>query len=137
MAMLGCGARVLIVDDNASVRTALYRLMSLQPGLDPIGVAESGEQACLSAAADPPDVILMDVQMPGMDGIEATRWITSHVPSTRIIGMSAADELIVGVPMRAAGAVDFVSKIDGMHRVVEAVQTAANEPARANSAAER
>lgn len=99
--MLGSRSRVLIVDDDASMRHALFRMISRQPDLIAIGLASSGEEACASAELERPDVVVMDMQMPGMDGVEATRWITQHVPRSHVVGMSAADPSIAACSMRA------------------------------------
>lgn len=125
--MLAGKARVLVADDNVSVRNALFRLISQDSDLIPIGVAASGEDACASAALKRPDIVLMDVQMPGMDGVEATRWIARYVPGTQVLGMSATDGSIAEVAMRAAGAIGFVSKDEGMRHIIEALHATAVE----------
>ncbi|HEV7279033.1 MAG TPA: response regulator transcription factor [Pirellulaceae bacterium] len=116
----GSGAcRLLIVDDHAGVRTALQRMLSLVPDVQVVGVAESGEEAIALAAAQRPTVVLMDVEMPGIGGVEATRRLKSLLPDLRVIGYSSDDR---AEPMRAAGAAAFVRKGDPPERLLEAIR---------------
>ena len=121
--MSGRGTRILIADDNPSVRIALFRAFDKLPGVEVVGAFESGERACEVAAADAPDIVVMDVQMPGIGGEEATRWLAANVPAIRVIAISAAEATVMEPRMRAAGAVDFVSKSDGIAKLVEVVRS--------------
>src|SRR4029077_15590082 len=79
----GCGVtiRVLVVDDQALLRTAFSSLIDAEDDLEVVGGAAEGRQAVELAASLTPDVVVMDVRMPVMDGIEATRQITAHRPA--------------------------------------------------------
>ena len=103
---------VLIVDDQAPFRAAARTVIRLAPGFEVIGEAESGEDAVTSAAELEPGLVLMDINLPGINGIEATRRITEAQPGTVVILLStyAADDL----PADAAdcGAAAYVHKED-------------------------
>ncbi|MCX6030968.1 MAG: response regulator transcription factor [Chloroflexi bacterium] len=100
--------RILIVDDLPRTRESLQALLATWPRLAALAEAASGEQALELAATFQPDVALMDVRMPGMDGLEATRRIKARWPEIKVIVLSLygeyADEAL------AAGADAFVSK---------------------------
>jgi DNA-binding NarL/FixJ family response regulator len=86
---------VLIVDDQAPFRAAARTVIVVSPGFDVAGEAESGEDAVAQAASLRPDLVLMDINLPGINGIEATRQITRAKPGTVVILMSTykADDL--------------------------------------------
>ena len=84
--------RVLIVDDVATTRENIVKLMQFHPGIEAVGQAKNGEEALFQAKALRPDVVLMDINMPGMDGITATERLTVEVPGTTIIIMSVQSE---------------------------------------------
>ena len=88
--------RVLIVDDHAIVRKGIRALLSEAGGFEVVAEADNGQAAVLRAQESQPDVILMDLLMPGMDGIEATRQIISRQPQTRILVLTsfAADNKV-------------------------------------------
>lgn len=117
--------RVLIVDDNASVRLMLSRTLSRRSDLEIVGEAESGELACETAAATGPDVVLMDVMMAGIGGVEAAKRLAAAAPDAAVIGVSAVEEGPALDEMRAAGAVDFVPKTASVDQLVMAIQAAA------------
>jgi len=74
--------RVVIVDDHPVVRFGLSAIISLQPDMDVVGEAGSGEEACSLCASQPADVVLMDLRLPGMSGVEAIQRGIMHLPGT-------------------------------------------------------
>lgn len=113
--------RVLIVDDHAIVRKGISALLSTEPDIEVIGEAADGVAAIAQAQALRPEVILMDVMMPKMDGIEATRQITGLGIGARILVLTsfAADDKVF--PAIKAGALGFLLKDSGPHELVQAI----------------
>lgn len=94
--------RVLIVDDNAEFRAGLRGLLEVQPDLVVVGEAITGETALAAASRLQPDIILMDLQMPDLNGIEATRQLTSASPHIGVLVMTMSeDDASVFAAMRA------------------------------------
>jgi NarL family two-component system response regulator LiaR len=114
--------RVLVVDDHAIVRKGIRALLSEAEGFEVVGEASTGQEAVLRAQETHPDVILMDVLMPGMDGIEATRLITSRQPKTRILVLTsfAADNKVF--PAIKAGALGYLLKDSSPEELVRAIR---------------
>ncbi len=81
--------RVCVVDDQTLFREALAGIVATQPGLEVVGQAEDGEEAVRQGLSLRPDVILMDIELPGMDGLEATRRIKEACPGIRVIAVTA------------------------------------------------
>lgn len=102
--------RVLIVDDHALVRLGLMTLIDDQPNLTVVGEAGTADEAVRQVEALRPDIVLMDIRMPGEGGIEATRQIIARFPETRVIILTsfAEDELVLRAIQ--AGAVGYVLK---------------------------
>jgi PAS domain S-box-containing protein len=101
--------RVLLVDDHKILREGLRALLQNQPDIEVVGEASDGYTALTMVNSLQPDVILMDINMPGLDGIETTRIISADFPGVRVIGLSMHGASSA-TAMREAGAVDFVNK---------------------------
>ncbi len=102
--------RVLLADDHAVLRDGLERLLKAQKGIEVIGHAADGIEAVELALKYQPDVVLMDISMPRMDGVEATRQICERVPGTKVIGLSMHEQKDAAARMTAAGAVRYLTK---------------------------
>jgi DNA-binding NarL/FixJ family response regulator len=118
------GFRVLVVDDTASIRTEI-RLLLEDAGLDVVGEADHGAEGVMLARELRPDVVVMDVRMPILDGIAATGYITRELPDTRVIVFSAFDDEELAGAARAAGAAGFLVKGASPAAIAAAVQDAA------------
>ncbi len=116
---------VLLVDDHPLVRAGLNTLVSTTDDLEVIGEAGGGEQAVSMAGDHHPDVVLMDLSMPGMDGIEATRRILEAHPEVRVVVLTSfADQDRVADAL-AAGAVGYLLKDCDPREVLAAIRSAA------------
>lgn len=102
--------RVLIVDDQEAFRSAARLVVDLAEGFEVAGEAETGEDGVQMATDLRPDLVLMDMNLPGIDGPEATRQIMTALPGTRVVGLSTYEEFRDRAI--AAGAVAFISKSD-------------------------
>jgi len=102
--------RVLIADDHAVVRDGLSLVLGQLDGFDVVGEAATGDEAVKQATILKPDVILMDVQMPGLDGVEATRQITQLVPSAAVLMLSMYSDEAAAVSAMRAGARGYLLK---------------------------
>jgi NarL family two-component system response regulator LiaR len=122
--------RVLIADDHAIVRKGIRALLSVKPDMEVVGEASDGAETVAQAQALRPDVILMDLVMPGMDGIEATRQIVGQQRGVRILVLTsfAADDKVF--PAIKAGALGYLLKDSGPDDLVQAIhQVYRGEPA--------
>jgi DNA-binding NarL/FixJ family response regulator len=115
--------RILVADDHTVYRKCLIRLLHEWPGLDVVGDAEDGLQAVELAMLLHPDVVLMDVDMPRMNGIEATRQIVKALPEVRVIGLSMGNHEDIVAQMLAAGAVFYFMKDGPMEQLLAALQS--------------
>jgi signal transduction histidine kinase/CheY-like chemotaxis protein len=113
--------RVLLVDDHAMVRQGLRAILDHYPDLFIIGEAADGREAMSIATKRAPDVIIMDINMPRMDGIEATKRIKQEQPETVIIAVSVNDTPHLRESMHKAGASAFVSKEEAGERLYETI----------------
>ncbi len=117
--------RVLIVDDDALVRRALTMVLGAEQDLEVVGESEDGETALTAAERLHPDVVLMDIRMPRMDGIGATERITAQEPAPRVLALTTfGDESYVYEALRA-GASGFLLKNAPTEQLVDAVRTVA------------
>jgi two-component system, NarL family, response regulator LiaR len=115
--------RVLLVDDHDVVREGIRRLLGRDSGLQVVGEADSGEAALALVAELHPDVILMDLRMPGIGGVEATRQIAQQHPSVRVLVLSAFAEL--APEALAAGAAGYLTKTTDHRQLTAAIRSVA------------
>jgi DNA-binding NarL/FixJ family response regulator len=116
--------RILIADDHQLMRDALADVLAGQERFRVVGQASDGRQAVELARAHRPDVVLMDVSMPKMDGVEATAKILSENPGIAVIGLSMHGDPTNRERMMYSGAVDYLVKTASMETIVEAVHKA-------------
>ncbi|GGL36434.1 response regulator transcription factor [Planomonospora parontospora] len=114
---------ILVADDHAVVRTGFRMILGFQPDMSVVGEAADGAQAVRLSRELRPEVVLMDVHMPGTDGVAATREITEALPGTRVLGLSTFDLDEYVVAMLRAGAAGFLPKDVSPEELVEGVRT--------------
>ncbi len=115
--------RVMICDDHALFRRGLIMVLESEEGMEVVGEAEDGEEAIRQAEALVPDVVLMDVRMPRVSGIEATRAIAEAVPSTRILMLTVSDEEDDLYDAIKAGAAGYLLKEISIEEVASAIRS--------------
>jgi len=120
--------RVFLVDDHALVREGLALQIRQQPDMEIVGEAADGEAAVRLVGSLRPDVVTMDLNMPGMDGIEAARRIHSAFPDVKIIGLSMFEEPRQAAAMREAGAESYLSKTASVDTLLAAIRERKNTP---------
>jgi DNA-binding NarL/FixJ family response regulator len=113
--------RVLVADDHAVVRDGLSLVLSQLDGFEVVGEAATGDEAVRQAVILKPDVVLMDIQMPGLDGVEATRQITDLVPSVAVLMLSMYSDEATAVGAMRAGARGYLLKGAGHAEVTAAL----------------
>lgn len=118
--------RIMLVDDHEVVRTGLRTYLETQDSLEVVAEAENGEMAIQKAVEIKPDVIVMDISMNGMDGLEATRRLTVLCPETKILALTIHDDRQFLLEMLAAGAVGYVTKQVAADELVIAIHAVAN-----------
>ncbi len=116
---------IVIADDHAVVRMGLKALLSQQVDLHVVGEASTGEEAIQQATLHRPDLVVMDIRMPGLSGVDACRKITKQLPDTRVILLTsyAEDELLFAAIR--AGAVGYVLKRLGTNDLIHAIREVA------------
>lgn len=115
--------RVLLVDDQDLVRYGLRLVLEVQPDIEVVAEASDGADALRAARGHAPDVVLMDVRMPGMDGIEATRQLTAAHPKTRVLVLTTYDLDEFAFGALQAGAAGFLLKNTRPDELVGAVRS--------------
>ena len=117
--------RVLVVDDHHVVRSGLTTLLNADPEIEVVADADNGRTAIAAVEAKRPDVILMDLSMPGMDGVEATAYLTTHVEGSKVLVLTSfADRERVQEAV-AAGAIGYLLKDCEPAELLAAVRSAA------------
>lgn len=118
--------RILIVDDHFGMRQILVHVFGETPEMQVVGEAADGCEAVQLARELQPDVVILDVEMPRLDGIGATRQILAEQPDVRIIGLSTHHSHVYVRAMFAAGACAYVLKDEMLPDLIEAVEAAAD-----------
>jgi DNA-binding NarL/FixJ family response regulator len=129
--------RVLAADDQRVVREGIAMILSLLPGVEVAGTAADGEEALALAAERRPDVVLMDLRMPRMDGVEATRRLRAEFPEIRVIVLTtyADDRSVVGA--LRAGAVGYLTKDASAEEIRQALRRVSSGQAVIDPAVQR
>lgn len=116
--------RILIADDHAVVRSGLEQLLSTAPDIELVGSATDGAEAVALVAELAPDLVLMDLSMPAVDGIEATRRITADHPATQVLVLTSFSDKQRILDALDAGAAGYVLKHAGPDELLDAVRAA-------------
>ncbi|HOD36252.1 MAG TPA: response regulator transcription factor [Syntrophales bacterium] len=117
--------RLLIVDDHKMYRDALKKMISRETDMEVVGEAEDGKKAVVLARDLQPDIILMDVRMPVMDGIEATRRILAEKPDMKILALSVSSDGNSVSGMMRAGALGYIMKGGDFEELSRAIRRTA------------
>src|SRR5208282_2986216 len=121
--------RVVVADDQRVVREGLVTSLSVIPGVKVVGAAADGEQAVALVARHRPQVVLMDLRMPRLDGVEATRRILADYPATAVVVLTTyADDDSILAALRV-GALGYLTKDAGREQIARALHAAAGGPA--------
>ena len=118
---------VLIVDDQPLMLHALQTFIENEDGVSVVGTAEDGEAAVEAAKALEPDLVLMDIKMPRLNGIEATRKIVSEIPGTRVLALTTFSTLDYVVPALRAGAAGYLVKDARPDEILAAIRNAMDD----------
>ncbi|WP_148572088.1 response regulator [Nocardioides caldifontis] len=118
--------RVVLVDDEAMVRVGLRMVLTAEPDIEVVGEAQDGAAAEQAAAELRPDVVLMDIRMPGVDGLEGARRVLAAVPETRVVMLTTFDEDAYVEAALRAGVSGFLLKVAPPERLIDAVRTVAS-----------
>src|SRR5574339_415433 len=116
--------RVMLVDDHAVVRSGLGAFLSVMPDLELVGEAENGDEAVIRCGLLKPDVILMDLIMPGTDGVTATRRIHEKYPTVRVIALTSLQEDTLIQSALQAGATGYLMKNISARELAAAIRSA-------------
>ena len=114
---------VVVVDDHDLIRVGICRLLTDVPDITVVGQARSGEEAITLVKDLSPDIVFMDIRMPGIGGLEATRRILARQPETKVIVVSAFNDEIYPATLLKAGAYGYITKNADTEEIKTAVQT--------------
>ncbi|HRE28621.1 MAG TPA: response regulator transcription factor [Anaerolineales bacterium] len=120
--------KLLLVDDQAVMREAVSVWLGIEPDVTVVGQADSGEAALQLAPALQPDIILMDIDMPELDGIATTERMRAIAPESAVVILSMHDDEHVRARAEAAGARGFVSKYQALDQLLDVIRSVATRP---------
>ena len=129
--------RVLVADDQRTVRDGVAALLGMLPGIEVTGTAVDGADAVRQALANEPDIVLMDLNMPNCDGVEATRRIVREQPGVRVVVLTAYSDDDSVVAALRAGALGFLTKDAGAGEIFQAVSAVAAGEAQLDPSVQR
>ena len=115
--------RIVIADDHGTMREGLRLLVNSQPDLEVVGEAADGREAIMLARQQSPDVLLMDISMPGMNGLEATRKVKEQCPNVRVLTLTRHSDDGFLKQLLAAGASGYALKLSSGDHLVHAIRT--------------
>ena len=115
--------RIVLADDHQMFRHALRALLAHEPGFEVVAEAANGDEVLAIAATQPVDLVCMDIAMPGMNGIEATRRLLATNPDIRVIGLSAFADRQFVIDLLNAGARGYITKADAGDELLRAIHT--------------
>ena len=119
--------RLVLVDDQPFVRQGLRRRLSLEPDMTVVGEASDGREAVTLVQQLTPDIVLMDVEMPEMDGVSAMGVIRTSTPQSAVVLLSIHDDVSTRARAHAAGATAFVSKSEEIDALIATIRQAADQ----------
>jgi two-component system, NarL family, response regulator NreC len=119
---MGENIRILLVDDHDIVRTGLKSFLESQSGFEVVAEASDGSEAVDRALESQPDVIIMDISMPGTDGMEATRQLNANCPNCRILALTVHEDKQYFFEMMKAGATGYITKQSVAEELVAAIE---------------
>ena len=122
---MGENIRILLVDDHVAARASLAIILRHENNMEIIGEASDGQMAVELTEELHPDVIIMDIRMPVLNGIDATRQIKSHHPDTKVIGFTMNSETAASDAMQKAGAAACISKSDPIEVLLSTIRNCA------------
>jgi DNA-binding NarL/FixJ family response regulator len=117
--------RVVVADDQRAVREALATVLDAEPGIEVVGLAADGDEAVELAHGFSPDVVLMDLRMPNVDGVAATRRLTAELPDVKVVVLTTFVDDASILAALEAGASGFLTKDAGREQIALAVRSAA------------
>jgi len=124
--MVAAAVKVLLVDDHEMLRNGLKSLLQHEDGMTVVGEASNGRLAIERLKELSPDVVVMDLSMPDLNGIDATRQAIAAKPGVKVIALSASDDDRSAIEMLRAGAVGYVVKVSAYDELISAIRSAIN-----------
>ena len=118
--------RLMLVDDHQVIRTGLKSFLQTQPDLEVVAEASNGQEAITLALETRPDIIIMDISMPEMDGLEATRQLKEKWPQVTVLALTVHEDKFYFMKMLEAGASGYLTKQAASDELVQAIHTVAN-----------